>query len=365
MVMLRSFGAGGVLQGHSDKITAIAAHPELPIVATGQVGSVPEIHVWDSTGLTCIIILRGLHRRCIHSLDFSASGSWLLSVGADDLHSIVVYDWKHGQVVARSTGFDRKPLGTMFTYDGRSIAQCGVQFIRFWEIVGQNMVVREAILNPRAKLQSFTCLGLLGNHVVVGAEDGHLYRFVGRNLDSILKAHTSCINAMAHCQHGVVTGCVDGIVKVWSGALEMRATVNISTLGARNLAVRALDWDEEYGRIVIGTAGGDLIEVMAGDGEPCYRHPIMECHGGNELWGLAVHPMLPRVATVGDDAVLRIWDLYEFQCVQTFDLDMSARACAFSPDAQFICIGYGSTIKQSQRQFDGKWAIHDALVRMP
>src|SRR5690606_7135798 len=55
-------------------------------------------------------------------------------------------------------------------------------------------------------------------------------------------------------------------------------------------------------------------------------------------------------------------DLYEFQCVQTFDLDMSARACAFSPDAQYICIGYGSTIKQSQRQFDGKWAVHDALV---
>lgn len=133
--------------------------------------------------MTSCKILRGTHRRCIHSLNFSGSGEWLLTVGADDLHSIVVYNWELSQIVARSTGFDKKPLATIFTFDGIGIAQCGVQFIRFWEVVGSNMVVQDAILNPRARLQAFMCIGLLGNHVVVGTEDGHLYRFVGRNLD--------------------------------------------------------------------------------------------------------------------------------------------------------------------------------------
>ena len=167
---------------------------------------------------------------------------------------------------------------------------------------------------------------------------------------------------MTYSQGGIATGCNDGQVKIWSGALEVRFVVNVSVLRARNTVIRSLSWDDDFGRILIGTAGGDLLEVLAGTGEPCHREPIMEGHGGDELWGLAIHPLLPRIATVGDDALFRMWDLYEFQCIQTFELEMPARACAFSPDAQHICIGYGSPVRQSQRQFDGKWAIHDVVV---
>ena len=55
-----------------------------------------------------------------------------------------------------------------------------------------------------------------------------------------------------------------------------------------------------------GTAAGEVLEVGAGDGENLHAGPLLEGHGGDELWGLAANPTKEEFCTVGDDALLRM-----------------------------------------------------------
>lgn len=61
-------------QGHKLKISAIARHPFLRIVATGEVNLNPLIHVWDAQSLETMVILQTSHRGGVLHLVFSADG---------------------------------------------------------------------------------------------------------------------------------------------------------------------------------------------------------------------------------------------------------------------------------------------------
>ena len=104
-----------------------------------------------------------------------------------------------------------------------------------------------------------------------------------------------------------------------------------------------------------GTSSGEVLEVGAGDGENLHGGPLLEGHGGDELWGLAMHPTKEEFCTVGDDSLLRLWNVFNHECVHTVSLEMPSRCCAFSPDGRRLAVGFGSPRKLSNRQFDGKW----------
>ena len=63
-------------------------------------GRDPTIHVWDAETLKTASILKGQHQRGVCACDFSSDGKRLASVGLDDNHTIVVWDWKKGEKLA-------------------------------------------------------------------------------------------------------------------------------------------------------------------------------------------------------------------------------------------------------------------------
>ena len=72
-------------------------HPKFRnIVATGQIGSQAEVHVWDIVTKRPLSIMKGLHSSGVCSVDFSCSGKLLLSVGLEDDHSVAVWRWQEG-----------------------------------------------------------------------------------------------------------------------------------------------------------------------------------------------------------------------------------------------------------------------------
>ena len=85
---------------HTDDIICLAAnlHSKFKnIVASGQIGNPPSIHVWDAVTKETKSILRGGHSRGVCSLDFSCTGKYIVSVDLADDHQIAVWRWQDGR----------------------------------------------------------------------------------------------------------------------------------------------------------------------------------------------------------------------------------------------------------------------------
>ena len=69
-------------------------------------GKTPKIYVWDTSSGSPVIIscMKGFHMRSILAVTFSSDGEKLGSVGNDDDHSIAIYKWKDGTLLASSKG---------------------------------------------------------------------------------------------------------------------------------------------------------------------------------------------------------------------------------------------------------------------
>lgn len=360
VVMNQNTHAQRFYNEHTSNITSMAVHPLENIVATGQLGEIPTIKVWNSTSMKTIATLEGFHRRSIVHLAFSPNGELLATVGADKFHTIAVYNWKFTQIIAYSTSFSTKSFYLSFNPSGNGLVQCGKETILFWDINGLNMRSQEALFTSRSRLQEFLCVCWIGSNAVVGTANGNMYRFVGRALDGMIQAHAGCVNSLAGSNDGVCSGGADGFVKIWSRTLECNIVIDTKSLGAVQPNVRCVDWDESHGIILIGTISSEIYEISAFDGEGIHKVPLLQGHSGPELWGLSVHPLKNYYCTVGDDSILRVWNTSQHNAMASVQLEMGARCCAYSPDGRKIAVGFGCPVRLSNKQYDGKWIILDS-----
>ena len=56
---------------HTDDILCLAPHPSLEMVATGQIGRDPAVHVWEVATMETKSILKGEHCRGVCTVAFS------------------------------------------------------------------------------------------------------------------------------------------------------------------------------------------------------------------------------------------------------------------------------------------------------
>lgn len=116
---------------------SLALHPKGLLVATGQVGRDPSIRVWDSETLETASVLHGAHARGVASLSFGAQGRLLASVGLEDAHRLVVWDWCKGLRLAAVDGHPSRIFDAQFhTYAQQSVVTCGVKHVTFWSLHG-------------------------------------------------------------------------------------------------------------------------------------------------------------------------------------------------------------------------------------
>ncbi|KAI0227896.1 Echinoderm microtubule-associated protein-like 6 [Lamellibrachia satsuma] len=333
---------------HTDDILCLSVHPHKDFIATGQVGRDAATHVWEADTLKTLSILKGQHQRGVCAADFSGDGKRLATIGLDDNHSIVVWDWRKGEKLATTRGHKDKIFVIKWNpHDGTKLVTVGVKHIKFWTQTGGGFTSKRGTFGTVAKLDSMLCVtyGRTPDICYTGGSSGAVYVWVGLTLSKTIKAHEGPCFATHSLEKGFVTGGKDGLVSLWDDQFERclktyaikRSALAPGTRGMLlqdNPSIRAVVLG--HGHILVGTKNAEVLEIS----KEGVTHILAQGHREGEVWGLATHPEKLMCATVSDDRTLRLWDLTsQHKMVNCKILKKPARCVCFSPDGKAVAVG--------------------------
>ena len=359
-------------KGHANGLISLSVDPFGKIAATGELHATPELHLWDARTAEFIIKFQGLHRRGITSLAFSGNGEFLISLGQDLMHSVVVLRsptsrWYDGHVFCSTSISPQKMLWALYIDSNEyPIVIGGSGIVYFFRPSGKSLERVRGVFGKRKKLQPVLC-GVEGEvdesvsrekPLLTGTVTGHIYVWNEQRVTSTVTAHDGPIYSMAKLRQGYATAGKEGLVKIWSNKLQLVHTYNIRMFSPQpfGTACHSLKCNLLGTRIIVGMKTNEVYEISLSTHSNIL---LLEGHSYCELHGVDCNPQDgDEYATVGDDGILRVWSYRLRTCLRRVSIEAAGRALTYFPDGKRIIVGMGGDPLQATK--DGAFIVVDS-----
>jgi WD40 repeat protein len=362
-----------VYTGHNKALISFDVDGSGSLAASGEQGSSPEVHIWDARTASEIAQFKNLHKRGVGSIAFAPSGEYLVTMGMDMMHSIVVLRspskrWTDGHIQCSASVSRRRMLWCAYLENNEyPIAVGGSHAMCFFKFRGRSVERQKGMFGRRKKIQPLLCAtvtqyevdGKLCDSVITGTVSGHIYAWYDRRIAKSVSGHDNAITSIAGISKGdFATGCRDGHIKIWNSYLEPQRSLQVSLFSPQpeSFACHALRVNGIGSRLTIGMKSGELYEISLAT--KTYSQ-LADGHSHMKLRGLAVNPLNTDIyATCGDDGAVRIWSSSSRKCLQTASFDSACSCLAYSSDSSRLLIGTGGNDTQPAK--DGVVIILDS-----
>lgn len=382
-------------KNHKNKVTSLATHPTLEIIASSEEGLV---HIWKIrervliskllTQLSGIFLLRFANSK--QGAEVLAAVGWYKS-----LPNIDLFDWVHEILLATVNFFDT-PQDLQFSpTEYFKLSLCGENHFSIWKRRGQILVCKKEVkINKILTVMRY----LVFKHrkevdLLIGSASGELIVNVeGRLLVHIENAHEGAILCITTIDTGamglIFTGGEDSIIRIWTHALipvnkfslysltdpvlvksKQHSISNIQVYTC--LSKKPLDSTLPKGAktdplvLAIGTTSGALLEVSLSNILSSEQITLQfkihfenhcNCNYPMTKTLFALHPEHPILGSIGEDKILKLWQYENFTCVFSKELDNLCKPCfiVFSP-AGILAIGMDNGVVLLLASKDSAW----------
>ena len=123
----------------------------------------------------------------------------LASVGLDDDHCIVVWDWRKGERLATTRGHKDKIFMISWNpHVAEQLVTVGVKHIKFWNRAGGGFTSKRGVFGKAGKLTTMLCVafGAGEGQCFTGGATGLVYHWRGSTLSKTVEAHKGPIFAI-------------------------------------------------------------------------------------------------------------------------------------------------------------------------
>ena len=371
-----------------DALTCLDIHVGLNVGACGHKGAgVIVVSVWSAATGAMLQRLQCGAVGGVSALAFSPDGKFLAVACQDCAHTVLLFDWRAGVLKATCAAGEKKVLCAAFSHlSSGSYARFvtgGPGSFKFFEMkAARPLVSKVGVYGTGGKKADVLCCAALplplgaeagGNEFLLGCSNGSLAVIArgdrraasfapaveGGAVTAIYVHVTRAATAEDAPQYRVVVGGTGGAVKVLDMELQVLCDFNIyralpSGVEAPFLKVGALTGiksvcvDRSGRKILYGTACGELAEMYLDTGANVNEEGdgvMTRGHFKDELHALAAHNLRQECVTVGDDKMLRVWNLETKKTFASIELPDVGRCVCFSPNGQIIVVGLGGVVR--------------------